>query len=53
MGLDNPTLGVTSGYNSNMLRTVAYLPHVVSSAVSVGFDGSASRCIGTSPRNDD
>ena len=39
-GLDNPTLGLTSGYDPTMLQTLAHLPHVVASAVSVGFDGN-------------
>ena len=39
-GLDNPTLGLTSGYDPSMLQTLAHLPHVVASAVSVGFDGN-------------
>ncbi len=39
-GFDNPSLGSDSGYNPDMLRTLTHLHHVVSAAVSVGFDGN-------------
>jgi hypothetical protein len=39
-GFNNPNLGVTTGYDSGVIRRIAHLPLVTHSATSVGFDGN-------------
>ncbi len=38
--LDDPALGITSGYQPSINRAIAHLPLVEQASVSVGFDGN-------------
>ena len=39
-GFDDPALGLTTGYNPKISRTIAHLPLVDHAATAIGFDGN-------------